>query len=149
PVIQRHVSFEHRLLGDAPTADLVAISTGAANRRDILDNQVQLMALWKDHPDRGTPQMVRALCPWITTLRLGPDEVLATYGELNALPDYPTDAAAFDSLGSDILLPVLQVIRQESYNQLTLLATGRNPNVTFAESANAPWKLSLVNNIVE
>ena len=69
--------------------------------------------------------------------------------ELNALPDYLADGVAVDSLGSDIVLPILQVIRQEGFNQLTLQLTGSNPNVTFADAACSPWSLSLVNNIVE
>ncbi|MEA2532270.1 MAG: hypothetical protein QOJ93_81, partial [Actinomycetota bacterium] len=148
-VIQRHVSFEHRLLGDGPTADLVAISTGGPNRGPFLSNQIALLSKWKDNPTSVTEADVHGLCPWIRTLRIGPGNLLATYGELNALPDYLADAPAFDGVGPGILLPILQVIRQEGYNQLTNIATGTNPNVTFKDSASPPWKLSMLNALLE
>ena len=90
-------------------------------------------------------------CPWIRTVRLGPDNVLATYGEINALPDYLANAVAIESLGHDILMPILQVIRQEGWNALTGLLTGSPPLplVEFAQAACAPWRNSMVNNIVE
>jgi tectonin-like protein/uncharacterized protein DUF4157 len=148
-VLQRHVSFEHRLLGDALTADLVAISTNGANRKVILQNQIALLWQWHQNPLAVTESDVQKLCPWIRTLRLGPSRLLVTYGELNALPDYLADAVAFDTVAPDILLAILQVIRQEGYNQLTYLLTNTNPSVTFQYAASAPWSLSLVNNIVE
>ncbi|GAB2804338.1 hypothetical protein GCM10027176_06580 [Actinoallomurus bryophytorum] len=149
PVIQRHVSFEHRLLGDAPTADLVAVSTNGPTRGQFLGNQIELLTLWQDDPEQVTESDINAKCPWIRTLRLGPGNLLVTYGELNALPDYLADAGALDTVDPTIVLPILQVIRQEGFNQLTSLLTGGNPNVTFAQAACEPWSLSLVNNIVE
>jgi hypothetical protein len=149
PAIQRHVSFEHRLLGDGRTPDLVSISTNGPNRAQILKNQIQLLQLWQSDPSAVTEAQIKTLCPWIRTTRVGRDQILATYGELNALPDYLSDPAAIDALDQDILLPILQVIRQEGFNQLTLIASGTNPTVTFADAACAPWKLSLVNNILE
>ena len=149
PAIQRHVSFEHRLLGDGRTPDLVSISTKGPNRAQILKNQIQLLQLWQSDPGHVTEAKVKELCPWIRTTRVGRDQVLATYGELNALPDYLSDPASIEAMDRDILLPILQVIRQEGFNQLTLIASGTNPNVKFPDAASAPWKLSLVNNILE
>ncbi|HTW82579.1 MAG TPA: DUF4157 domain-containing protein [Candidatus Sulfotelmatobacter sp.] len=148
-VIQRHVSYEHRLLGDGPTPDLIEISTHGSRRDAILANQIALLQKWQYNPDSVTERDVQALSPWIRTLRLGPDNVLVTYGELNALPDYLSNPIALDTLPAAITVPVLQCIRQEGYNQLTLLRSGRNPNVTFARAAAAPWKLSMVNALVE
>jgi hypothetical protein len=82
-------------------------------------------------------------------VRLGPAGVLVTYGELNALPDYLANPVALDTVPADVLLGILQCIRQEGYNQLTLLLTNANPNVTFQYAASSSWKLSLINNIVE
>ncbi len=147
--LQRHVSFEHRLLGDGPTADLVAISTGGASRSDVLSRQIALLKLWQTNPTSVTEQDVQNLCPWIRTARVGPDNLLATYGELNALPDYLADAETFDAVSGDVLLAILQVIRQEGYNQLTLLLTGQNPNVTFTDAACAPWRLTMLNTLLE
>lgn len=80
PVIQRHVSFEHRLLGDSPTADLVAISTKAPNRPQLLQNQIKLLGLWQDSPLGVKPEDIKKLCPWIMTTTIGPDQLLVTYG---------------------------------------------------------------------
>ncbi|HMC09533.1 MAG TPA: DUF4157 domain-containing protein, partial [Actinomycetota bacterium] len=96
--IQRHVSFEHRLLGDGPTADLVAIAANGASRNAILDNQIALLELWQNDPATVTEADIQKLCPWIRTIRLAPGNILATYGELNALPDYLANAQAFDSV---------------------------------------------------
>jgi hypothetical protein len=149
PRIQRHVSFEHRALGDLTTVDLVTISGNGPGRAQILQQQITLLEQWRYDPDSVTEQTVAKICPWIRTLRVGPDSVLVTYGELNALPDYLADSVTIDSLGKSILLPVLQVIRQEGYNQLSLIRNEANPNVTFNGAACSPWSLSLVNSIIE
>ncbi len=148
-ILQRHVSFEHRMLGDEPTANLVVVSTGGANRAQVLANQISLLNLWQNDPTKVTEADVARLCPWIRTVRLGPAQLLATYGELNALPDYLADATAFDAVPANVLLPILQVIRQEGFNQLTKLRDGTNPNVTFHGAAQAPWRISMVNDILE
>jgi hypothetical protein len=152
PVIQCHVSYEHRLLGDSPTSDLLLIaskqSMNQQQRKRVLQLQIALLQLWMDNPQSVTADQVYALCPWIETVTLQ-DGVLATYGELNALPDYLSDPSAIEQLPGSILLPILQVIRQEGYNQLTQLLTNNNPGVTFDQAACAPWSLSLVNAIVE
>ena len=148
-MLQCHSSFEHRALGDLHTADLVAISTNGANRSQILQNQISLMWNWHQNPLSVDEQDVQKLCPWIRTLRLGPGNLLVTYGEINALPDYLANPVALDTVDPGILLPILQVIRQESYNQLTQILTNKNPVVTFQDAACSPWSISLVNNIVE
>ena len=148
-IVQRHGSFEHRLLGDGETNDLIAISTHGADRSAILQRQIQLLWQWAQNPEQVTEQDITKLCPWIRTLRLGPDQVLLTYGEVNALPDYLANPVSLEEIPKSILLPILQVIRQEGYNQLSKLLSGTDPNVTFKDSASAPWRLSLVNNIVE
>ncbi|RRR85969.1 DUF4157 domain-containing protein [Streptomyces sp. RP5T] len=148
-VIQRHSSYEHRALGEVPVDDLVAICARDAKRDAVLDREIRLFGLWRDDPLKVDEQQVEGLCPWIRTLRLGKDNVLATYGELNALPDYLPDAPAFDSLPQGVLIPILQVIRQQCYNKLTLLRTGNDPNVRFARAACEPWQISQINNVVE
>ncbi|WP_445078700.1 eCIS core domain-containing protein, partial [Streptomyces hayashii] len=148
--VQRHVSFEHRILGDAPTDNLVAISAGAPNRNDILDAQIRLQELWRKKPESVTEQEIDDLKLGIETLRIGPGAgLLVTYGELNALPDYLADAGAFATVPKETLLGVLQCIRQEGFNHLTGIRTGKTPNDEFEAAASAPWKLGLVNDIVE
>jgi Concanavalin A-like lectin/glucanases superfamily/Domain of unknown function (DUF4157) len=148
-VVQRHSSFEHRYLGDGQTQQLVDISTRAPLRQENLLRQIKLMSLWRYDPDAVTPEQITDLCPWIRTLRLGRDNLLVTYGELNALPDYLASAQDIEQLGADILVPILQVIRQESFNELSKLAGSSDSPVSFARAANEPWGLSLVNTLVE
>ncbi|MFM9693534.1 eCIS core domain-containing protein [Streptomyces europaeiscabiei] len=146
--IQRHVSFEHRILGDVPTKNLFSISTGGPDRDKILAEQIKLMNLWRSDPRSVTKQQLDAL--GVESLRIGPGEgLLVTYGELNALPDYLANAGTFNTVPTDTLLGILQCIRQEGFNQLTGIRTGKFPNDEFADAAAAPWKLSLVNTIVE
>ncbi|WP_055524575.1 eCIS core domain-containing protein [Streptomyces graminilatus] len=149
--VQRHVSFEHRILGDAPTANLVAITTNAGNRNDILDAQIKLQNLWRKDPESVTAKDIGDLKLGIETLRIGPGAgLLVTYGELNALPDYLADAGEFGTVPKETLLGILQCIRQEGFNHLTGIRKGSAPpNDAFAYAASAPWKLGLVNDIVE
>ncbi|MER6412843.1 eCIS core domain-containing protein [Streptomyces humidus] len=149
--IQRHVSFEHRILGDAPTKNLVAIVTRAPDRLAVLGAQIRLLDLWRSNPEQVTEQQIRNLDLGIQTLRIGPgDGLLVTYGELNALPDYLADAGAFNTVPKDVLLGILQVIRQEGYNHLTGIRNDIPPPTDrFARSAAAPWSLGMVNDIVE
>jgi hypothetical protein len=148
--IQRHVSFEHRILGDTPTKSLFSISTGGPARGEILDGQIKLMNLWRSDPRSVTKQEIDDLRLGVETLRIGPGEgLLVTYGELNALPDYLPDAGTFNTVPTETLLGILQCIRQEGYNQLTGIRTGTYPHDEFKDAASAPWKLSLVNTIAE
>jgi hypothetical protein len=128
---------------------LVTIATGGGNRASVLQNQIALLWQWHQSPQSVSEADITKLCPWIKTVRLGPSGVLVTYGELNALPDYLANAVALDTVPADILLGILQVIRQEGYNQLSLLLNNSNPNVTFQYAASSPWQLSLINNIME
>ncbi|NYH92284.1 eCIS core domain-containing protein [Actinopolymorpha rutila] len=155
-VVQRHVSYEHRVLGDLATDDLVAISpprAGAAatggRRQEILDRQIRLCELWRNDPTVVTEEQIRRVCPWIRTLRLGPDQVLATYGEVNALPDYLANAPALEALDEGHLLPILQTIRQEGYNNLTRLRSGSDPQAFFARSASPPYDFEMVTRLVK
>ncbi len=140
-LIQRHVSFEHRLFGDVAPSSLSVVSSrrNPQVREQILDEQLRLLALWKTGPEKVDEGAVRRVIQTTRTLRVGPDKVLVTYGELNALPDYLADAATIDTVSGDILLPILQVIRQEGYNQISLLRHGHDPKETFERAACAPW----------
>jgi hypothetical protein len=146
-VIQRHVSFEHRVLGDVATADLLAVATNGAQRADVLKKQIGFLYQYHDAPDKVDDKAI--LAAGMTPVQLGPDRVWVTYGELNALPDYLANPQAMDQLGATLLLPILQVIRQEGYNQLTKLLTGSDPRVTFAGAACSPWPLDMINALVE
>ncbi|MFC6878717.1 eCIS core domain-containing protein [Actinomadura yumaensis] len=114
-VVQRHASWEHRLLGDAPPADLEAITLRRPTREQKLNDLAGFLAMWQDYPQRVTKEAVEARYPTIRTLVLRGSGQLVTYGELNTLADYLASPAAIDSLPEGILKPILQSVRQEGY----------------------------------
>ena len=146
-VVQRHESFEHRALGDLPTNDIVSL-TDPNRRKEIVDRETQLMWLWHQNPEQVNEDRVKALCPWIRTTRLQPSNLLVTYGELNALPDYMASAEAIDACPANVMLPILQVIRQESYQQLNKLI-GADTNIQFEKAPFPPsqYQIDLLNKI--
>jgi hypothetical protein len=95
-------SFEHLLLGDA---------VSAARRADLL-------ALWRDTPEVPEAAITERF-PEVRTLTLGPDDVVVTYGELTALPDYLANPPALDAVGGEVLVPMLQHIRHQAFGDLT------------------------------
>ncbi|NUP50282.1 MAG: DUF4157 domain-containing protein [Catenulispora sp.] len=147
--VQLHASFEHRWLGDGKPVDLREVSTKGPGWQTILQRQIQLMALWRTDPFSVDEAKVHSVDKDLVTVRLGPDKVLATYGDVNALPDYLANPEQVDSMGADILMPILQVIRQEGFNAFTKLLTGRDPAERFALAPFGPTGWGLVDAIVE
>ena len=121
PVAQRHDSFEHRILGDVPTTDLVAVANDGPGKKEVLEQQLRMLELWTEDPEAVTAEQINAVCPWIRTIRLEDSGLLVTYGELNALPDYIARGEVADSMSKDVLLPIVQFVRQQSYIQLSKL----------------------------
>jgi hypothetical protein len=132
-LVQRHLSFEHRFLGDMRTADVRKLWTSPGDRAAVLNKQLQLLALWEQKVD-VKPDKIHEYCDWIETVELGPAKIVATYGELNALPDYLSDGVAFDSVDPSVLRRILQSIRQEGYNQLYKELHGTNPGQKFTDA---------------
>src|SRR5579859_4875916 len=149
-IIQCHDSFEHRALGDVPTADLRAVATNAPQRNDILNREIALLGQWHQNPESVTETQISQLCPWIRTLRLPSSGLLLTYGELNALPDYISNPSAVDTIPKNILLPLLQFIRQEGFIQLNNLL-GRTVSDSFQFAPYTPWQSapSILNKLLE
>ncbi|MGH3558003.1 MAG: eCIS core domain-containing protein [Mycobacterium sp.] len=147
-IIQCHDSFEHRVLGDLRTADFTAL--GGPQRQDVIQRQLDLLWNWHQNPTSVTEQTVNNLCPWIRTLRLPASGLLVTYGELNALPDYIATGPTADTLPASILLPVLQVIRQEGFRGLSALL-GRSVNNQFegAPFPPAQYPIGFINKITQ
>jgi hypothetical protein len=114
-VVQRHASWEHRLLGDALPADLNAITMKAGDRKAKLEELRTFLAMWQFNPDAVTPEAVQQKFSYIRTLWLRASGLLVTYGELNTLADYLASPVALDSQPKEILEPILQAVRQESY----------------------------------
>ena len=122
--VQRHASWEHRLLGDAATADLVAIATKQPQRTQILQKLLAFLNMWHTTPLQVTEQMIADCYPYIRTVRLDGTNLLVTYGELNTLPDYLAGPSMIFGQSQDIMLPILQAVRQEGYNQVQNLLGG-------------------------
>jgi hypothetical protein len=141
-LVQRHASWEHRLLGEIDPAQLDAIARGAPERLEILKNLRAYLKLWYKGPDGVTPERIRQFFDDITLFRL-PDEngsVLATYGELNTLPDYMADPLVQGAQPGAMLLQILQAVRQEGYNKVDQLLGGKEQlSFTGAVAINSGW----------
>jgi hypothetical protein len=147
-VIQRHSSFEHRMLGDTPTDHLMAIATKQATRPQYLQQERTLMGLWSQNPKAVTADQIAKICPWVRTVRLKESNLLVTYGELNSLPDYVATAVAMDRLPENILLPILQQVRQQSYNRMSdMLGVDGIPK--FPNAVSRDWGPGLFNTLLE
>ena len=120
PVIQRHDSFEHYLMGNATVEDLEAMAGGAGTqqRLKVLQQELERMQIWADNPEGVTEEMVNTYWPNAQTLRLKKSGLLVSYGDLNALPDYVANPAAIDDYDTETMLKILQMIRQQVFNRL-------------------------------
>jgi hypothetical protein len=132
-----HDSFEHHTLGDLPTDDIVAIVGNQANRTQIVNQRVTLLSLWITSPTSVTEAQITAICPWIRTVRLQASGLLVTYGELNALPDYIAEGQDADQIDAGVLLPILQFIRQQTYNEFQKML-GQGGSTTFQYAVYGP-----------
>ena len=148
-LVQRHLSFEHRFLGDIATSDVRAVWGSPAERTRVLSGQLRLLELWQRRPDTVTRAQVLEKCPWLNLVEVGPGRLLVTYGELNALPDYVSDASAIDTVDSGILIQILQSIRQEGYNRLSKILTGTNPRHDFDQAVSRSLPTDLAESLVE
>jgi hypothetical protein len=138
-MVQRHASWEHRLLGDARPADLNAIARKSANRNQLLRAELQFLDMWRNNPD-VTPDQVHAHYPYIRTVTLEKSQLVITYGELNTLPDYMANPTVLDEQPRNILLPILQAVRQEGYNRITaMLGHGSPTRFKDAVAMNTGW----------
>lgn len=149
-VLQRHDSYEHRALGDMSTPQIEAVAARTLGDKWYLEQQADLMDLWREDPLAVTEQQVMAAAPGVRTLRLSGSGLLVTYGELNALPDYVANPVALDSLPADVLLPLLQGLRQQCYNAYNDLR-GKPTKAAFVDAPMKPgtWPLTLLDKLVE
>jgi hypothetical protein len=145
--IQRHGSWEHRLLGDAATGDLDSIAQRTQRRERILEDLASFLEMWKDKPKDVDERAIKARYPDIRTVRLKKSGLLVTYGELNTLPDYMANPAVLDDQPEEILLPILQSVRQEGYYRVRgLLNRQGSP---FAGAVSGVWYWDTLNLILE
>lgn len=142
-VVRRHASWEHRLLGDVPPADLNAIALQKPERQRTLEDLRGFLELWRERPEDVTPEAINKRYPAIRTLRLGTSGLLVTYGELNTLADYLTSPSSLDGQPVDVLEPILQTIRQESYYWVNhLLGKEIKPHFARSVAGNTGWKFA-------
>ncbi|MEO7260997.1 MAG: DUF4157 domain-containing protein, partial [Jatrophihabitantaceae bacterium] len=140
-LLSRHASWEHRLLGDAPAADLNAIANGLPNRQQLLQDLRDFLFMWHQSPQSVTQQMINARYPYLRTLQLETSGLLVTYGELNTLPDYLASPDVMDSLPAEYLLPILQAVRQEGYNKVQGLLNGSTASFAGSVAINSGWSM--------
>lgn len=140
-VLSRHASWEHRLLGDAPAADLNAIANRLPNREQLLMELRDFLYMWHQDPQNVTQQMINRRYPYVRTLRLNTSGLLVTYGELNTLPDYLAAPEVMDSLPANYLLPILQAVRQEGYNRVQQLLGGSTASFAGSVAINSGWSM--------
>ncbi|MFN0148625.1 MAG: DUF4157 domain-containing protein [Dehalococcoidia bacterium] len=149
-VIQRHASWEHRLLGDAPPADLNTIAQQPGMERTrLLTDLRDFLHMWSKNPQRVTEAQINARYPDIRTVRLKASKLLVTYGELNTLPDYLANSTEMDALPELILLPILQAVRQEGYYNAGSLLKIEEPVVKFDGAVAAHLSNGTINDIWE
>ncbi|MGI8664666.1 MAG: hypothetical protein ACR2N4_01295, partial [Jatrophihabitans sp.] len=140
--VQFHLSFEHRALGDMDVLDIIEISNGGPRRAALLQRQMDLQWLWHVDPESVTEEQIEQQCPGIRTLRLRGSDLLVTYGELNALPDYLSSGAQADLAPRDVMLPILQFVRQETHIQFARLLGHGGASQPFKDAVYAPhWFL--------
>jgi len=150
PCLQLHDSFEHRALGDLGTDDIRSVMGSGSARAEVIQLQIQLLWLWHQNPEAVTEEQVAEQCPWIRTTRLRASGLLVTYGEINALPDYLPTPQSVDATGKEVLLPILQYIRQEGYIRLNGLLN-RTVTDSFQGSVFSPssWMPGLLSRLLE
>lgn len=119
--IQRHSSYEHRLFGDTPTEQLVGMAGNLdpKNRQHVLSDERERFRMWMTNPEAVTDAQIKAQWPDIRTLKLKKSGLLITYGELNSMPDYMASPQAIDNAEKSVVLPLIQTVRQQSFNRLT------------------------------
>lgn len=118
-IVQCHGSWEHRMLGDSKPRHLDTIAKRQANWKNLLEDELKLLDLWRQDPYINKEQITR-IAPHIHPIHLR-QGLWATYGEINTLPDYLPNPRYIDEQPQEIILPILQFVRQESYNKIELL----------------------------
>lgn len=121
-LVQCHSSWEHRMFGDCNTDDLDAIAQATIKKDgasgDYMRRLREFQLMWKTDPEQVTEQQIADKFPHIRTVKLAGSGLLVTYGELNTLADYLPEPAVLEAQPREVLLPILQTVRQEQYNKL-------------------------------
>jgi hypothetical protein len=130
PVVQRHASWEHQLMGDTKPADLAAATgkVAPANRSHVLNQELARLKTFRDDP-RAVPRTGPGE-PFegIQVVRLAGSSLYVTYGELNALGDYLPNGEAINSMTAAEMIPILQHMRHTVASSLLEARDGPPPS---------------------
>lgn len=107
PVVQRHSSWEHALLGDTSPRELGRAAVTREARAHVLADLWMRMRFFADNPC-GDP---RSSFPDVRWVKLRTSGLWVSNGELNALADYLPDPTTYDTRPYGTLVPVLQRMR--------------------------------------
>ncbi len=138
-VVQRHGSWEHRLLGDAPPGTLAKLATGSPDRATLLQSWKDLLSIWAQDPASVTAQQIEDKLPTVRVITMPISGLVVTYGELNALPDFFANPTSIMELPAATLLPILQTLRQEGYNAVDRLLSALSVPTSFRGAVVSPY----------
>ncbi|WP_308251454.1 eCIS core domain-containing protein [Streptomyces albireticuli] len=121
-LVKCHSSWEHRMLGDCNTESLdivaKALDKKSGESGSYLKKLRQLLLLWETDPEKVTEGKIKNIFPDLRTVTLKNSGLIVTYGELNTLADYLPEPEILEEQPKEILLPILQTVRQETYNKI-------------------------------
>lgn len=123
--VQCFDSWEHLLLGEADTNSLFLIASQGPGWNYLVGQWRSLLGLWR-YTTEVSEQQIHAIFPDLALVWLPGSQCLASYGELNAMGDYVMDADALYNLPASVIVPMLQQIRQQTYNRLGALLGDSN-----------------------
>jgi hypothetical protein len=161
PTVQRWDSFEHRLLGDTPQAtlvDMMAYGSPTVRAAAFTEATTLLQYLAQNATNITSASQITAVCPYVRPVQLPGSGLWVTYGEINSLADYLADPTEIATTPVAILLPIIQTMREVSYNLLSyfdahqLLSWPLNQIIPWTEFPNAlhqQWAPGWLHKILE
>ena len=108
PLVHRHASFEHTLLGNTPPQQLGDAAVTKKDRNHLI-RELWIQTIFFSRDAARDP---RSAFPQVRWIQLRGSGLWLSYGELNAMADYLPDAAHIDGLGRSVVEPVLQRMRR-------------------------------------
>lgn len=142
-LVQCHASWEHRLLGDFSPGTLDTVAKRHEPWQQRLTEIRDFQRMWLHDPEKVTKEQIGQHFETIRTVTLKKSGLLVTYGELNTLPDYMANPGILDEQPKEILLPILQAVRQECHNKISKML--KKPTEDFAGAVVGDYYWSWVN----
>ncbi|MFZ1755968.1 MAG: DUF4157 domain-containing protein [Caldilineaceae bacterium] len=166
-IVQRHSSFEHYLLGQVEPDKLAEIPfvrqakqngeeaenrDAMANVRHTIIQEMERLNAWREDPEahgetlRETSGQVEQHADetWQVPIVVIPvrngETVVATYSEINALPDMFGNLAALENTPKQNVVAILQGIRQQTYIELNNLFKELFPDEDSPSQIKRSWQ---------